>query len=46
VHHSAQDLGRLASQALLRLIAGEAVAHQLLPTQFMARLSTATPKTI
>jgi LacI family transcriptional regulator len=46
VHHSAQDLGRLASHALLRLIAGESVAHQLLPTQFMARLSTATPKAI
>lgn len=44
VHHSAQDLGRLASQALLRLIAGETVGHQLLPTQFRARLSTAPPK--
>lgn len=44
VHHSAQDLGRLASQALLRLIAGDEVRHQLLPTQFMLRLSTAAPK--
>lgn len=44
VHHSAQGLGRLSSLALLRLIAGEAVGHQLLPTQFIARMSTAAPK--
>jgi LacI family transcriptional regulator len=41
VHHSAQDLGRLSSKALLSLIAGDQPGHQLLPTQFVVRQSTA-----
>lgn len=45
VHHSAQDLGRLASATLMDLLAGQQRAHQLLPTELVVRLSTsrATP---
>ena len=43
VHHSAQDLGSLASKALLKLIAGEPSDHLLLPTSFVQRSSTGAP---
>ncbi len=40
VHHSAEDLGRQASQALLGLLRGESGGHHLLPTTFIQRQST------
>ncbi len=41
VHHSAQELGRLASKALLALFAGESVGHHLIATEFVIRQSSA-----
>jgi LacI family transcriptional regulator len=43
VHHSAQDLGVMASRALLGLIGGETQAHQTLATELRVRASTAAP---
>jgi LacI family transcriptional regulator len=40
VHHSAQDLGRRASEALKELVLGERPGHQLLQTELVIRQST------
>jgi LacI family transcriptional regulator len=40
VHHSAQDLGRLASEAWMELVQEAQPGHQLLPTELVVRQST------
>jgi LacI family transcriptional regulator len=44
VHHSAQDLGRFASETLLELMAGQSLGHKLIATELSVRQSTAAPK--
>jgi LacI family transcriptional regulator len=46
VHHSAQDLGRRASEALKELVLGERPGHQLLQTELVIRQSTGPAKAI